>query len=126
MGSKITTLKAKVLHPNFLRCQFLSSLTLFLHSTTIYTMSYTLQHRDIAGCHLSPGDHCLVTEHNRIILAKVVKLYPDSNFLQLKPLNSSAGGRRSKPNPKPIRRECYNVYRIADTEITMSILRGAI
>ena len=89
-------------------------------------MSYTLQHRDIAGAHLSPGDHCLVTEHNRIILAKVVKLYPDSNFLQLRPLNSSAGGRRSKPSQKPIRRECYNVYRIADTEITMSILRGAI
>ena len=89
-------------------------------------MTHTLQHRDIAGCHLSPGDHCLVTEHNRIILAKVVKLYPDSNFLQLWPLNSSAGGRRSKPSQKPIRRECYNVYRIADTEITMSILRGAI
>lgn len=89
-------------------------------------MTYTLQHRDIAGSHLSPGDHCLVTEHNRIILARVVKLYAASNQLQLQPLHSDAGGRRSRPSLKPIRRECYNVYRIADTEITMSILRGAI
>jgi hypothetical protein len=89
-------------------------------------MNHTLQHRDIAGCHLSPGDHCLVTEHNRIILARVIKVYESSNQVQLQPLHSDAGGRRSKPNPKPIRRECYNVYRIADTEITMSILRGAI
>ena len=89
-------------------------------------MNYTLQHRDIAGAALSPGDHCLVTEHNRIILAQVIKLYANSNQLQLKPLNSSAGGRRSRPSQRPIRRECYNVYRIQDQEITMSILRGAI
>ena len=89
-------------------------------------MNHSLEHRDIAGCHLSPGDHCLVTEHNRIILARVVKLYDSSNQLQLQPLSSDAGGRRSKPNQKRIRRECYNVYKIADTEITMSILRGAI
>ena len=89
-------------------------------------MNQSLTHRDIAGCHLSPGDHCLVTEHNRIILAKVVKLYEDSNQLQLQPVRSDAGGRRSTPNQKRIRRECYNVYRIADSEITMSILRGAI
>jgi len=48
-------------------------------------MNHSLQHRDIAGSHLSPGDHCLVTEHNRIILAKVVKLYEASNQLQLQP-----------------------------------------
>jgi hypothetical protein len=89
-------------------------------------MNHTLQHRDIAGAHLSPGDHCLVTEHNRIILARVIKLYEASNQLQLQPMNSNAGGRRSRPSQKPIRRECYNVYKIADTEITMSILRGAI
>jgi hypothetical protein len=89
-------------------------------------MNHTLQHRDIAGCHLSPGDHCLVTEHNRIILARVIKLYESSNQLQLQPLNSTAGGRRSRPSLKPIKRECYNVYRIADQEITMSILRGAV
>jgi hypothetical protein len=89
-------------------------------------MTHTLQHRDIAGCHLSPGDHCLVTEHNRIILARVIKVYEASNQLQLQPLSSDAGGRRSTPSLKPIRRECYNVYRIADAEITMSILRGAI
>ena len=89
-------------------------------------MNHSLQHRDIAGAHLSPGDHCLVTEHNRIILAKVVKLYEASNQLQLQPVRSDAGGRRSTPNQKKIRRECYNVYKIADTEITMSILRGAI
>jgi hypothetical protein len=89
-------------------------------------MNHTLQHRDIAGHHLSPGDHCLVTEHNRIILARVIKLYDASNQLQLQPLNSNAGGRRSQPSQKKIRRECYNVYKIADTEITMSILRGAI
>ena len=89
-------------------------------------MNHSLQHRDIAGAHLSPGDHCLVTEHNRIILAKVVKLYESSNQLQLQPVRSDAGGRRSTPSQKRIRRECYNVYRIADAEITMSILRGAI
>jgi hypothetical protein len=89
-------------------------------------MTYTLQHRDIAGATLQPGDHCLVTEHNRLILARVIKVYPASNGVQLQPLNSSAGGRRSKPNQKPVRRECYNVYRIADQEITMTILRGAI
>jgi hypothetical protein len=89
-------------------------------------MSHSLQHRDIAGQHLSPGDHCLVTEHNRIILARVIQVYEASNQVQLQPLNSNAGGRRSKPAQKKIRRECYNVYRIADTEITMSILRGAI
>jgi hypothetical protein len=89
-------------------------------------MTSTLQHRDIAGAHLSPGDHCLVTEHNRIILARVIKLYEGSNQLQLQPLSSDAGGRRGRPSLKLIRRECYNVYRIADTEITISILRGAI
>ena len=89
-------------------------------------MNYTLQHRDIAGHALSPGDHCLVTEHNRLILARVIKVYPASNGVQLQPLNSSAGGRRSKPSQKLIRRECYNVYRIADQEINMSILKGAI
>ena len=89
-------------------------------------MNHSLEHRDIAGCHLSPGDHCLVTEHNRIILARVVKLYDSSNQVQLQPVRSDAGGRRSTPAQKRIRRECYNVYKIADTEITMSILRGAI
>ena len=89
-------------------------------------MTYTLQHRDIAGHHLSPGDHCLVTEHNRIILARVIKLYESSNQVKLQPLRSDAGGRRSQPSQRPIRRECYNVYRIADSEITVSILRGAI
>ena len=89
-------------------------------------MNYTLQHRDIAGYALAPGDHCLVTEHNRLILARVVKCYDSSNGVQLQPLNSSAGNRRSKPSQKKIRRECYNVYRLADTEITMSILRGAV
>ena len=89
-------------------------------------MNYILQHRDIAGQTLAPGDHCLVTEHNRLILARVLKLYESSNFLQLQPLNSSAGGRRSRPRQRQIRRESYNVYRIQDQEITMSILRGAI
>ena len=89
-------------------------------------MNYALQHRDIAGAPLTEGDHCLVTEHNRIILARVLKLYENSNQVQLQPLNSSAGNRRSRPSQKKIRRECYNVYRIADQEITMSILRGAI
>ena len=89
-------------------------------------MNHQLTHRDIAGCHLSPGDHCLVTEHNRLILARVLQVYDSSNQVQLQPLNSSAGGRRGKPSQKKIRRECYNVYRIADTEITISILRGAV
>jgi len=89
-------------------------------------MNHSLHHRDIAGAALNPGDHCLVTEHNRLILAQVVKCYEASNGVQLQPLNSSAGGRRSRPNQKKIRRECYNVYRIADQEITMSILRGAV
>ena len=89
-------------------------------------MTYTLQHRDIAGHHLSPGDHCLVTEHNRIILARVIEVYDSSNQVKLQPLRSDAGGRRSQPSQRPIRRECYNVYRIADSEITVSILRGAI
>ena len=89
-------------------------------------MNYTLQHRDIAGAALAPGDLCLVTEHNRLILARVIQVYDASNQVQLQPLNSSAGGRRSRPNQKKIRRECYNVYRIADQEITMTILRGAV
>jgi hypothetical protein len=89
-------------------------------------MNYTLHHRDIAGAALNPGDHCLVTEHNRLILARVVKCYDASNGVQLQPLNSTAGNRRSKPRQKLIRRECYNVYRLAEVEITMSILRGAV
>jgi hypothetical protein len=89
-------------------------------------MNHALQHRDIAGATLAPGDHCLVTEHNRIILARVIQVYENSNQVQLQPLNSDAGGRRSKPSQKRIRRECYNVFRIADQEITMTILRGAI
>ena len=89
-------------------------------------MNHTLAHRDIAGHHLSPGDHCLVTEHNRLILARVIQVYDTSTQVQLQPVRSDAGGRRSTPSLKKIRRECYNVYRIADTEITMSILRGAI
>jgi len=89
-------------------------------------MSHSLAHRDIAGHHLSPGDHCLVTEHNRLILARVIQVYEASNQVQLQPLSSDAGGRRSQPSQKKIRRECYNVYKIADQEITMSILRGAI
>jgi len=89
-------------------------------------MTHSLVHRDLAGNHLSPGDHCLVTEHNRIILARVIKLYDSSNQAQLQPLNSSAGGRRGRPSQKLIRRECYNVFRIIDQEITVSILRGAV
>lgn len=89
-------------------------------------MNNSLQHRDIAGAHLSPGDHCLVTEHNRIILARVIQVYDTSNQVQLQPVRSDAGGRRGTPAQKRIRRECYNVYRIADQEITVSILRGAI
>jgi len=89
-------------------------------------MNHSLTHRDIAGSHLSPGDHCLVTEHNRIILARVIKLYDGSNQLQLQPLSSDAGGRRGTRSLNKIRRECYNVYRSTDQEITMSILRGAI
>ena len=89
-------------------------------------MNHSLAHRDIAGSHLSPGDHCLVTEHNRLILARVIQVYDNSNQVKLQPLKSSAGGRRGTPSQKTIRRECYNVYRIADTEITMTILRGAI
>jgi hypothetical protein len=89
-------------------------------------MTYILQHRDIAGAHLQPGDHCLVTENNRLILARVIKVYDNSNQVRLQPLPSDAGGRRSNPNQKQIRRECYNVYRLADSDITMSILRGAI
>ena len=89
-------------------------------------MNHPLQHRDIAGSHLSPGDHCLVTEHNRLILARVIEVYDSSNQVKLQPLSSDAGGRRSRPSQKPVRRECYNVYRIADQEITVSILRGAV
>ena len=89
-------------------------------------MNHTLAHRDIAGSHLSPGDHCLVTEHNRLIFARVIQVYESSNQVQLQPVRSNAGGRRGTPAQKKIRRECYNVYRITDTEITMSILRGAI
>ena len=89
-------------------------------------MNHSLQHRDITGHHLSPGDHCLVTEHNRLILARVIEVYDTSNQVKLQPVRSDAGGRRSAPNQKPVRRECYNVYRIADAEITMSILRGAV
>ena len=89
-------------------------------------MTFTLAHKDIAGAVLSPGDHCLVTEHNRIILARVIQVYESSNQVQLQPVRSDAGGRRGTPAQKKIRRECYNVYRITDQEITMSILRGAI
>ena len=89
-------------------------------------MNHSLEHRDIAGAVLAPGDHCLVTEHNRLILARVLQVYDTSNQVKLQPLNSSAGGRRSKPSQKPVRRECYNVYRITDQEITISILRGAV
>jgi hypothetical protein len=89
-------------------------------------MNHSLEHRDIAGAVLAPGDHCLVTEHNRLILARVLQVYDTSNQVKLQPLNSSAGGRRSKPSQKPVRRECYNVYRITDQEITMTILRGAV
>ena len=89
-------------------------------------MNHQLNHRDITGHHLSPGDHCLVTEHNRLIVARVIQVYDTSNQVKLQPLRSDAGGRRSRPNQKQIRRECYNVYRITDQEITISILRGAV
>jgi hypothetical protein len=89
-------------------------------------MTHRLRQRDLAGHDLSPGDHCLVTEHNRLILARVVKLYDSSNQVQLQPLDSTAGGRRHRPKQKMIRRECYNVFRISDQEITVSILRGAV
>lgn len=88
-------------------------------------MTYTLTHKDIAGATLTVGDHCIVTEHNRLILARVTKVY-DSNKVQLQPLNSSAGDRRGTPKQTPIRRDCYNVYKLADSAITMSILKGAI
>ncbi len=89
-------------------------------------MNHSLAHRDLAGSHLSPGDHCLVTEHNRLILAFVIQVYDNSNKVQLQPVRSDAGGRRGTPSLKKLRRECYNVYKIADSEITMSILRGAV
>ncbi len=88
-------------------------------------MTHPLQHKDILGQALDIGDHCLVTEHNRLILARVVKIYA-SNQVQLQPVNSSAGGRRSRPNQRPIRRECYNVYRVRDTDLTVAVLRAAV
>lgn len=89
-------------------------------------MTHSLDHRDLAGHHLSPGDHCLVTEHNRLILARVVEVYDSSNQVKLQPVRSDAGGRRGTPSLKQLRRECYNVYKISDSEITISILRGAV
>lgn len=82
------------------------------------------QDRDIAGQTLNPGDHCLVTHNNRIILARVITVRETTATVQ--PLNSNSGGRRGTPPLKALRRNCYNVYRIPDQEITMSILRGAI
>lgn len=87
-------------------------------------MNHRLVNRDIAGSPLNPGDHCLVTHNNRIILARVVTV--GDTTVTVQPLNSSAGGRRSTPPQKSLRRNTYNVYRIPDQEITVSILRGAI
>jgi hypothetical protein len=87
-------------------------------------MNQYIQGRDIAGSALSPGDHCLVTHNNRIILARVVTV--KDTTVSVQPLDSTAGGRRSAPPKKSLRRNSYNVYRIPDHEITMSILRGAV
>ncbi len=87
-------------------------------------MNHYLNTRDIAGNVLNTGDHCLVTHNNRIILARVITVRDSTVTVQ--PLNSSAGSRRGTPPQKPLRRNTYNVYRIADQEITMSILRGAV
>jgi len=83
-----------------------------------------LSHHDIAGQALGPGDHCLVVHNNRIILGRVSKL--DHAQVTVQPLNSSAGGRRSRPPQRQLRRNYYNVYKIADPEMTMAILRGAV
>ena len=90
-------------------------------------MPNTLPHRDIAGRDLAVDDYVLVCEHNRPILAKIVKLHPfygGDGRVTVQPLNHTTGGRRPEPNSKPLRRLSYNLFKIADTEITMSILRG--
>jgi len=87
-------------------------------------MNTNLLYRDIAGQTLNTGDHCLVTQNNRIILARVVTV--NNSSVTVQPLNSDSGGRRGRPPLKTLRRNTYNVYRIPDQEITMSILRGAI
>lgn len=87
----------------------------------------SLIHRDIAGQELAIGDHVLVCEHNRPILAKVVKLhefYGGDGRVTVQPLKSTTGGRRVEPSSKPLRRLSYNLFKIADSEITMAILRG--
>jgi hypothetical protein len=87
-------------------------------------MNQYTQGRDIAGSALTAGDHCLVTHNNRIILARVVTVRETT--VTVTPVDSTAGGRRSAPPKKTLKRNSYNVYRIPDHEITMSILRGAI
>jgi|688.fasta_scaffold1233128_1 hypothetical protein len=87
-------------------------------------MNPNLVNRDIAGQPLNTGDHCLVTHNNRIILARVITVRDTTATVE--PVNSDAGGRRSTPPLKTLRRNTYNLYRIPSQEITMSILRGAI
>ena len=87
----------------------------------------TLSYRDISGRDLAVDDYVLVCEHNRPILAKITKLHPfcgGEGRVTVEPLNHTTGGRRPEPNSKPLRRLSYNLFKIADTEITMAILRG--
>ncbi len=95
-----------------------------LSNSPIPRPDHRLLSKDLAGQTLNQGDHCLVTHNNRIVLARVVTVR--DNTVTVQPLNSSAGGRRACPPQKTLRRNSYNVYRIADQEITMAILRAAV
>lgn len=84
-------------------------------------------HRDIAGQILAVNDYVLISEHNRPILARVTKLHQvvcDTGRITVQPLKHTTGDRRPEPNSRPLRRLSYNVFKIADPEITMAILRG--
>lgn len=79
---------------------------------------------DILGKSLTVGDHCLVTQNNRIILARVITVRDST--VTVAPVNSSAGHRRGTPPLKQLRRNSYNVYRVADSELTLAMLKAAI
>lgn len=87
-------------------------------------------HRDIAGQALAVDQHVILCEHNRIIVGRIVRLYDpiraSDSRVGIQPLNSTTGGRRPRPNIKPMIRLSYNLYQVSDQALLVAMLRGAV
>ncbi len=120
--------KLPMTHDGVRAISHLSSIGIKTNCTLVFSVGQALVAAKAGATYVSPfvGRLDDISSDGLDLIRQIRQVYDTSNQVKLQPLNSSAGGRRSRPSQKPVRRECYNVYRITDQEITMTILRGAV